>query len=104
MPWMSLTTRELEIRRKLRDEYPYYAHKCLYIRSKDGSIEPFHLNKAQLYIHGKLEAQKEATGKVRALILKGRQQGVSTYIGGRYYHRTTHKRGLRCFILTHEQD
>ena len=101
---MSLTTRELEIRRKLRDDYPHYAHKCLYIRAKDGSIEPFELNKAQLYIHGKLEAQKEVTGKVRALILKGRQQGVSTYIGGRYYHRTTHKRGLRCFILTHEQD
>jgi hypothetical protein len=101
---MSLTTRELEIRRKLRDDYPHYAHKCLFIRAKDGSIEPFVLNKAQLYIHGKLEAQRDATGKVRALILKGRQQGVSTYIGGRYYHRTTHKRGLRCFILTHEQD
>ncbi len=101
---MSLTPREREVRRKLRDDYPHYASRCLKIRAKDGSIEPFTLNKAQLYLHGKLEAQREATGKVRALVLKGRQQGISTYIGGRFYHRTTHRKGLRCFILTHEQD
>ncbi len=99
-----MTSRERAIRRRLRDDYPHYAAKCLKIRAKDGSIEPFVLNKAQLYLHGKLEAQREATGKVRALVLKGRQQGVSTYIGGRFYHRTTHRKGLRCFILTHEQD
>jgi hypothetical protein len=101
---MSLTTREKAIRRRLRDDYPHYSAKCLKIRSKSGAIEPFSLNPAQLYLHGKLEAQKEATGKVRALVLKGRQQGISTYIGGRFYHRTTHNKGLRCFILTHEQE
>lgn len=101
---MNLTSREKAVRRRLRDDYPHYAAKCLKIRAKDGSIEPFALNKAQLYVHGRLEAQKEATGRVRALVLKGRQQGVSTYIGGRFYHKTTHRRGLRCFILTHEQD
>jgi hypothetical protein len=30
----------------------------------------------------RLEEQKAKTGKVRALILKGRQQGCSTYVGG----------------------
>jgi hypothetical protein len=35
---------------------------------------------------------------------QGRQQGISTYIGGRFYWRTTHSKGVRCFILTHEQD
>ena len=50
-----------------------------------------------------LEAQKAATGKVRALILKGRQQGCSTYVGGRFYHRATSQRGLKVFILTHEE-
>jgi len=99
-----ISEREREIRRKLRDNYPHYASKCLKIRAKDGTIEPFTLNKAQLYLHGRLEAQIEQTGKVRALVLKGRQQGISTYIGGRFYHRTSHRRGLRCFILTHEQD
>lgn len=95
---------ELEARRRLLHDYPYYAKNLLYIRTKAGSIEKFELNDAQQYIHKKLEGQKKNTGKVRALILKGRQQGCSTYVGGRFYHRTTHYRGIRTFILTHEQE
>lgn len=38
------------------------------------------------------------------MFLKGRQQGMSTYIGGRFYWRVTHSKGVRCFILTHEQE
>ena len=66
---------EKAIRQKLKDDFIHYASKCLKIRTKSGSVEPFALNKAQKYIHARLEAQKAQTGKVRALILKGRQQG-----------------------------
>ncbi len=38
-----------------------------------------------------------------ALILKGRQQGVSTYIGGPYYHHCTTQFGQSAFIVAHEQ-
>jgi hypothetical protein len=95
---------ELEIRRQLKDDFVHYALKCLKIRTKSGSIEPFHLNKAQQYIQFKLEEQKRLTVKVRALILKGRQQGCSTLIGGRFYHQTTHRFGCQAFILTHALD
>lgn len=101
---MSLSDRERAIRQRLKDEFPHYAPRCLKIRTKAGSIEPFALNDAQDYLHLRLEMQRRQTGKVRALILKGRQQGISTYVGGRFYHRVTHQRGVRCFILTHEQD
>ena len=94
---------EKEIRRKLKYDFEHYALKCLFIRNKLGVVEPFTMNKAQKYVHGRLENQKQQTGMVRALILKGRQQGMSTYVGGRFYHRTTHSFGLRTFILTHEQ-
>lgn len=90
--------------RQLRDDFTFYAPRCLKIRAKDGQIVPFALNHAQEYLHGRLEAQRERTGKVRALVLKGRQQGISTYLGGRFYHRSTFRKGLRVFILTHEQD
>jgi len=90
--------------RRLRDDFTFYAPRCLKIRAKDGQIVPFALNHAQEYLHGRLEAQRERTGKVRALVLKGRQQGISTYLGGRFYHRATFRKGLRVFILTHEQD
>ncbi len=70
-----MTPSELEIRKKLKENFPHYAAKCLKIRTKSGSIEPFVLNKAQKHIHALLETQKALTGKVRAIILKGRQQG-----------------------------
>lgn len=94
--------REMAIRRRLRDDLPHYASRCLKIRTKAGTIEPLILNRAQRYIHERIETQRRESGKVRALILKGRQQGVSTYVGARYYHRATHTRGIRVYILTHE--
>jgi len=101
----SLSPRERSVRRRLRDDYPHYARKCLKIRTKDpkAGLRPFELNEPQQYVHERLEEQKRITGRVRALILKGRQEGISTYVGGRYYHRTTHSRGVSCYILTHEQ-
>jgi hypothetical protein len=98
----SMTSREREIRKRLRDDLEYYAAKCLKIRTKAGEVAPLIFNRAQQYIHARLEEQKAKTGRVRALILKGRQQGCSTYVGARFYHRTTHGQGLRTFILTHE--
>lgn len=99
---MTLTKRERAIRQRLKDEFDHYSGKVLKIRTKTGKVEPFVFNRAQRFIHSKLEEQLERKGRVRALILKGRQQGCSTYVGGRYYHRTTHSKGVRTFILTHE--
>lgn len=99
-----MTDDEKRIRKRLKDDFIYYSTKCLKIRTKEGEILPFQLNKAQLYIHHKIQEQKGRTGKVRALILKGRQQGCSTYVGGRFYHQTTHNFGTQSFILTHALD
>lgn len=94
----------LQNRLKLKNNYELYAAVHLQIRSKSGQITPFRFNPAQKILHQKIENQKQNLGRVRALILKGRQQGCSTYVGGRFYHITTHNRGLRTFILTHEQE
>lgn len=99
----------LEEKRRRQDALGYganfelFAHANLKIRTKSGALEAFTLNQPQRYLHAKLEEQKAKTGKVRALVLKGRQQGASTYISGRYYWRVKHQRGFQCFILTHEQ-
>src|SRR5262252_5821051 len=87
---------------EMRADLPAYAAECLMIRTKSGEVRPLAFNRAQRHIHAQLEAQRAETGKVRALILKGRQQGCSTYVGGRFFHRATHERGIRVFILTHE--
>ena len=80
---------------------PAYAAGALKIRTKAGRIAPLALNRAQLAVHARLEAQKARTGKVRALVLKARQQGFSTYIQARFFWQVTHRRGMQAFILTH---
>lgn len=97
---MSLS--ETEARARLGSDLSFYSRNCLKIRSKAGSVQPFVFNRAQEHIHALLERQKAETGKVRALILKGRQQGCSTYVGARFYHESTWRTGIRTFILTHE--
>jgi len=82
---------------------PTFAASCLKIREKSGAINPLVLNAAQLLIHARLEAQKREKGWVRALILKGRQQGASTYVTARFYHRTALNTGVNTYILAHEQ-
>lgn len=99
-----MDAKEKAIRQRLKDDFEHYAAKCLKIRAKSGQIVPFSLNGPQKYIHERVEEQRKKTGKVRAIILKGRQQGCSTYIEGRFYWRVTHTKGVRAFILTHEDD
>ena len=94
----------LQRRQKLKDDFAFYAKNALSIRTKSQGVERFVLNRAQSYIHAKLEEQKAKTGKVRAIILKGRQQGCSTYVEGRFMWQTTHRKGVRAYILTHEDD
>lgn len=83
---------------------PLFAKNFLIIHDKLGNELNFEMNRAQLYVHERLEAQLKATGMIRALILKGRQQGISTLIQARYFHKIITKRGKRAFILTHLSD
>ena len=85
------------------NNFKEYAHSFLKVKNKAGEIVPFRLNAAQEYIHTQLEKQKKETGMVRAEILKGRQQGCSTYVEGRFFHKTTTNFGIQSLILTHEQ-
>jgi hypothetical protein len=88
---------------KLAESFETFSANCLKIATKEGKIQPFLLNRPQQYLHERLEAQLKETGKVRALVLKGRQQGVSSYVGGRYYHKTTTNFGRKTLIVAHQQ-
>ena len=90
--------------RRLRGDLPLYAAECLRIRDKAGALVPLELNAAQRFLHARMEDQKRRTGKVRCLIGKGRQTGGSTYVGARFYHRTSMRPGVKCYILCHEQE
>ena len=100
----TLSPEGLEILRQLKSDFDYYAPRCLKIRTKSGEMQTFRINATQRYVHERLEEQKAETGKVRALILKARQVGISTYVAGRYYWKTSLNQGLQAFILTHRDD
>lgn len=99
-----MSPEEITLRRKCRGDFGYYAPRILRIRTKSGRIERFRLNRAQQHIHAVVEAQRADTGRIRAVLLKGRQQGASTYVGGRFYWRVSHEFGYKAYVLTHEAD
>jgi hypothetical protein len=98
---MALTPEALAQLRRLRSDFEFYAPRILKIRDKAGSIVPLRLNRAQRFLHAEVERQRAETGKVRIIGLKGRQQGFSTYVEGRFYWKVSGEFGKRAFILTH---
>lgn len=87
----------------LQTNLPFFSRHALKIKDKEsGQIKPFIFNKAQEYLHQQIELQKKETGMVRIIILKGRQQGCSTYAAARGYHKCTRNKGTAVFILSHE--
>jgi hypothetical protein len=88
---------------KVKGDLEYFS-QYLKIRPKVGSLAPFVLNPAQLELHRIIEEQKAKTGRVRVVVLKARQLGVSTYVASRFYHRVVNAPGLRTIILAHKVD
>ena len=87
-----------------RADLPTFAEDALIIRPKVAAPQKFRLNSVQRKLHADLENLKAETGRVRAIILKARQMGVSTYVGARFYHRMRHDPGYRSLIMTHRED
>lgn len=83
---------------------PRYAEECLKIHDKQGNLRPLIFNKIQRFVHEKLEEQKARIGKVRAIVLKGRKGGVSTYVAARYFQRTNFRAGTKAYIMSHEDE
>jgi hypothetical protein len=75
--------------------------KCLKVVAKDSSLVPFALNDPQKIIHAKIQNQLHEHRMVRAMILKGRKQGASTYIGGRFYTKTRLWKYRRAVVMAH---
>jgi hypothetical protein len=50
---------ELALRHELATNFPRYAETCLKISSKQGDVQPFRLNRSQLFLHERLEQQRK---------------------------------------------
>ena len=86
------------------NDMDYFAESCLKISTKTDGIQPLQFNKAQQYLHKVVNDMIAQYGKVRVIIVKGRQQGLSTWVQARAYWKVIHNPGTKAFILTHETE
>lgn len=91
-----------EIFDTFRNDYAYYAHRNLKIKTKSKGLKTFCFNKGQWYLHALAEWQLRTTGKVRIIIVKGRQQGISTWTEGRAYWKASQNKACNAVVMTHE--
>lgn len=102
MSHQPLSKEELKARERLSVDFILYCEVAVKIRTKRGTIEPFKLNKAQKIALKQVIAQWRETGRVRAIVSKGRQQGMSTMIQAFAYWVTTHRPAFRSLVIAHE--
>ena len=105
--------KEIELRKAIatkkkdleyKADFKKFSEDRLKIITKDAvqGYIPFKFNKAQQKIHDAVEKQLKKKGRVRVLILKARQQGISTYTAGRVFWKTLYTPYTRSVVLAHD--
>jgi hypothetical protein len=99
--------REKAKREALKDYEKNFEKFCednIQILTKDSSkgFVPFKFNEPQRIITEALNKQLEETGRVRAIILKARQQGISTYGAARVFWKTYFIPYSRSVVMAHD--
>ena len=92
------------VRKRLYQDFPFYAKSALRIRTKSGDISPLSLNPAQQILDDAVQKQIATDGKIRVIILKARQQGLSTYVGGYLYFAVSQQKARKAMVITHHAD
>lgn len=101
----SLTEPQRRVFDMLAAQLPFYSEKCLKILDKRTNLlVPFVFNRAQRYLHERLEKQYKERGLIRAVILKGRKLGCTTYVQARFWHKTNFNKYLSAYVLSHQAE
>ena len=89
---------------KYKDNFEEFAADNLKIITKDAKkgFVNFTFNDCQKQITEILDEQLKQKGKVRAIILKARQQGISTYCAGRVFWKTYFTPHARSVVMAHD--
>ena len=92
------------IRKRLFQDFPFYSKAALKIRTKEGEIKPLVLNNAQTILSDAIQNQLKSEGKIRVVILKARQLGLSTQIGAYLYYSVSQRPACKAMVVTHASD
>lgn len=84
--------------------YPNFAEKYLRIKTKDGKIIPFKFNNAQRKVDKIVNDTISAGKKQWFIVLKARQEGISTYFSGRGFWRNMNLKNWKTAVVGHVKD
>jgi hypothetical protein len=90
------------VRERLREDYPFYARAVLKINDRS-TLTPFVLRPAQLRLWDALQGQRAQGRPGRAVILKARKLGFSTFAQGLLLQRTTLRSLHSSVVVAHNQ-
>ena len=93
-----------EVQASYKEDFAGFANDHIKIITKDATqgFVPFVFNEAQDIITEALDKQYKETGKVRAIVLKARQQGISTYCAARVFWKTYYQAYTRSVVMAHD--
>lgn len=100
-------SKELNKRKKLveyEEDFEKFSEEQIKILTKDSSqgFIPFKFNEAQKIVNEKIAKQLKETGRVRAIILKGRQMGLSTYTTARVFWKSYFNAYNKSVVMAHD--
>lgn len=98
---MSVSNKVDLLRERYRADFTRFAAECLLIRTKTDGLQPFHLNDVQRDFVERFTKQMAMNKRARFVILKARQQGLSTLIEALMYWWAIYHVGFKGLVLTH---
>jgi hypothetical protein len=81
-----------------------FIQHCLSIKTKDQQTVLLQLNTAQTMIYKRIKALRKAGKPIRMIILKARQEGVSTLCEAMIFERTARFENTNSLIVAHEPE
>ena len=81
-----------------------YIRTYLYIRDKKSRLVKLEPNPAQMNLYGIIKEEAAAGRPVRLLILKGRQEGISTMTEALMFQDSATRKGVKTLIVAHQSD
>lgn len=97
-----MSNKALEVRKKLLEDFEFYARHCVKIRTKEQRIVPLELNRAQRHLLMVCMRQLERRGYIRMIILKGRQMGSSTFVEAFLYWWVSQRKAHKALVVAHD--
>ena len=99
--------KEAQRRKKLaeyQENFELFSKEQIKILTKDSSkgFVPFEFNDAQKIVNEKINKQLEETGRVRAIVLKGRQMGLSTFATARVFWKSYFNPYNKSVVMAHD--